>query len=159
MLLRYLLFVLFYHKNSCLDFIFIFTSLWLSYPLKPMEQRINISKAISLFWLFQQPYNMTKVTKKSLRSTLMRISRIWTSITSLETRQQPRYPLKNDWSHPLYHPLYQTFIPTHHLAPKKNNSETKSLTLSKSTNLTPAASQLSTTTFRTSTVDLFCGNR
>ena len=100
-----------------------------------------------------------KSYKKSLRSTLMRISRIWTSITSLETRQQPRYPLKNDWSHPLYHPLYQKFIPTHHLAPKKNNSETKSLTLSKSTNLTPAASQLSTTTFRTSTVDLFCGNR
>ena len=29
-----------------------------------MEQRINISKAVSLFWLFQQPYNMTKVTEK-----------------------------------------------------------------------------------------------
>ena len=64
MLLRYLLFVLFYHKTSCLDFVFIFTSLRLPYPLKPMEQRINISKAVSLFWLFQQPYNMTKVTEK-----------------------------------------------------------------------------------------------
>ena len=82
----------------------------------------------------------------------MKISRIWTSITSLKTRQQPRYPLKNDQSHPLYHPLYQKFIPAHHLAPKKNNSQMKNLTLSKSTNLTPVASQLSTTRSSTATL-------
>ena len=34
---------------------------WLPYPVKPMEQRINISQPISLFSLFQKPSTITKV--------------------------------------------------------------------------------------------------
>ena len=59
---------------------------WLQYSLKPMEQRFNISQPAFLFSLFQEPSFITKLYKKSLRSTPRRILRTWTSVTSPKTR-------------------------------------------------------------------------
>ena len=152
MLLRYLLFVLFYHKTSCLDFVFIFTSLWLPYPLKPMEQRINISKAVSLFWLFQQPYNMTKVTEKVFKvDANENIEDMDIYYFTQDTSTTP-VPLKK---RSVTSTIPSTLLEVYSYAPlssKENNSQMKNLTLSKSTNLTPAASQLSTTTSSTATL-------
>ena len=114
---------------------------WLPYPLKHMEQRINISQPVSLFSLFQEPSTITKAIKE---------------IFKVNAKEDVK---DMDICYSTQDTMLTTLLEVHSYTPPSSkekqlpNEESNSKAIApKSTNLTPKTSKNSTTTSSTATL-------
>ena len=123
---------------------------WLPFPLKPLEQRINISQPVPLFSLFQEPSTLTKIIEEIFDVNAnediedMDICD-FTQDTSLTPAPIRKLPVTSTILTTLLE--VHCYIPPNSKQKQPPNEESNSKTIAlKSTNLQPTTSQPSATT-------------